>query len=84
MKEQYYILAIVILSSLFITSIGIIRDLIKQRDRFSSMLDNGLGNDAHLRIIIKEQSELMNHYYESYDRLYKAYKASCSDSKDCK
>jgi hypothetical protein len=58
---------------------------------YHSMLHQEMRKTKHLTDLcdsrfemIKEQSELMNHYYESYDRLYKTYKASCSDSKDCK
>jgi len=57
MKEQYYILAIVLLISLFITSLGIIRHLTKQRDHFSQLLKYALERENKLSNSIREISD---------------------------
>jgi len=63
----------------------------RQRDHFSDLLENTIDRYDELKVVTKLQREeiekhniLLQRYQDSYNDLYKKYKANCSDSKDCK
>jgi hypothetical protein len=90
MKEQYYILAMVILISLFITSLCIIRHLTKQRDRLADLFKNTRDRYDELLTVNKLQREeiekdnfLLKKCQYMYNELYNKYMANYFGSKDC-